>query len=146
MRIGISEAVAYRAEMFVWVLATTMPFIMLVLWSAVSSSAPVVSNSGRGYTAGTFTAYFLAVFIVRQLVSSWASWEINWEVKQGTLAMRLLRPIHPIVSYGCGNLAALPLRMVVPLPVLVIIFAVGAAGAFPTDLRLWALWGLSMLG
>ncbi len=146
MRIGISEAVAYRAEMFVWVLATTMPFIMLVLWSAVSAVAPVVSSSGRGYSAGTFTAYFLAVFIVRQLISSWASWEINWEVKQGTLAMRLLRPIHPVISYMIGNLAALPMRLVVTLPVLLIIFLVGAAGSFPTDLRIWAVWALAMIG
>jgi ABC-2 type transport system permease protein len=146
IKVGISEAVAYRAEMFVWVLATTMPFIMLVLWSAVSAVAPVVSASGRGYSAGTFTAYFLAVFIVRQLISSWASWEINWEVRQGTLSMRLLRPIHPVISYGASNLAALPMRLVVTLPVVVIIFLAGVQAAFPTDLRIWALWALAMLG
>lgn len=146
MRVGMSEAVAYRAEMFVWVLATTMPFIMLALWSAVAAVAPVVSSSGRNYSSGMFTAYFLAVFIVRQLISSWASWEINWEVRQGTLAMRLLRPIHPIVSYAAGNIAALPMRSLVTVPVVVIIFLVGVQGAFPSDLRMWALWGLAMLG
>ncbi len=146
MRIGVSEAAAYRAEMFVWVLATTMPFIMLVMWTSVAAVAPVVSASGRGYTGATFTAYFLAVFIVRQLISSWASWEINYEVRQGTLAMRLLRPIHPIVSFGMSNLAALPMRLVVTLPVVGIIFLVGAGGAFPTDPALWALWCVAMLG
>ena len=146
MRIGVSEAVAYRAEMFVWVLATTMPFIMLALWSAVAAVAPVVSSSGRSYSAGMFTAYFLAVFIVRQLISSWASWEINYEVRQGTLAMRLLRPIHPIISYAAGNLAALPMRSLVTVPVLGIIFLIGAHGAFPTDPRIWVLWCLAMLG
>jgi ABC-2 type transport system permease protein len=146
MRVGISEAVAYRAEMFVWVLATTMPFIMLALWSAVSAVAPVVSTSGRSYSAGMFTAYFLAVFIVRQLVSSWASWEINFEVRQGTLAMRLLRPIHPIVSFAAGNLAALPMRSLVTLPVVAIIFIVGVEGAFPSDPRMWALWVVAMMG
>ena len=146
MRIGVSEAVAYRAEMIVWVLATTMPFIMLALWSAVATVAPIVSNSGRTYSGGTFTAYFLAVFIVRQLVASWASWEINYEVRQGTLAMRLLRPIHPVISYASGNIAALPMRSLVTLPVVAIIFLAGVAGSFPTDLRIWALWGLSMLG
>jgi ABC-2 type transport system permease protein len=146
MKIGVSEAVAYRAEMFVWVLATTMPFIMLALWSAVAAVAPIVSHSGRTYSAGLFTAYFLAVFIVRQLISSWASWEINWEVRQGTLAMRLLRPIHPIVSYAAGNLAAMPMRSLVTLPVVIIIFLAGVQGAFPTDARIWALWCVAMLG
>ncbi len=146
MRVGAAEALAYRAEMLVWVLATTMPFIMLTLWSAVATVAPVISNSGRSYSSGMFTAYFLAVFIVRQLISSWASWEINWEVRQGTLAMRLLRPIHPIVSYATGNLAALPMRSLVTLPVVAIIFLIGVQGAFPSDPRLWALWCLAMLG
>jgi ABC-2 type transport system permease protein len=146
MRVGISEAVAYRAEMFVWVLSTTMPFVMLVMWSAVSAAVPVVSASGRSYNAGSFTAYFLAVFIVRQLVSSWASWEINYEVRQGTLAMRLLRPIHPILSYAVGNLAALPMRVVVTMPVLLVIVAVGAASSFPTDWRVWVLWAFAMTG
>lgn len=146
MRIGVSEAVAYRAEMFVWVLATTMPFIMLALWSAVAAVAPIVSSSGRSYSAGMFTAYFLAVFIVRQLISSWASWEINWEVRQGTLAMRLLRPIHPIVSYAAGNLAAMPMRSLVTLPVLLIIFLAGVQGALSNDWRMWGLWCVAMMG
>ena len=146
MRIGISEAVAYRAEMLVWVLSTTMPFVMLVMWSAVAQNAPVVSASGRGYSAGTFTAYFLAVFIVRQLIASWASWEINFEVRQGTLAMRLLRPIHPIISYAVGNLAAMPMRMVVTLPVVVVIILVGAGGSFPSDWKVWVLWVFAMIG
>lgn len=146
MRVGVAEAVAYRAEMLVWVLATTMPFIMLALWSAVSAVTPVVATGGRQYTQGMFTAYFLAVFIVRQLISSWASWEINWEVRQGTLAMRLLRPIHPVVSYAAGNLAALPMRSFVVLPVVGIIFLAGVAGSFPTDPKVWALWCFAMIG
>ena len=36
MRVGVSQAVAYRAEMLVWVLTTTMPLIMLPLWHAVA--------------------------------------------------------------------------------------------------------------
>ena len=47
LRVGVAEAVAYRAEMFVWVLATTMPLISLALWNAVAREAPV----------GRFTAH-----------------------------------------------------------------------------------------
>ena len=54
-RVGFAEVVAYRAEMLVWVLATTMPLIMLALWSAVSHDAPV----GR-FDQEDFVAYFLA--------------------------------------------------------------------------------------
>lgn len=146
MRVGVSEAIAYRAEMLVWVLGTTMPFIMMVLWRAVAEVAPIVGQSGRGYSAGAFTTYFLAVFIVRQLISAWAAWEINFELRQGTLAMRLLRPVHPIVSFAVGNLAALPMRIAVALPVLVIMLVTGLAQKLPSDWRVWAVWALSMLG
>ena len=145
LRVGLIEAIAYRAEMLVWVLATTMPLIMMMLWTAVASVAPVVSSSGRQYGSKGFVAYFLAVFIVRQLIASWASWEINFEVMHGTLSMRLLRPIHPIISFAASNVAAMPMRMVVTLPVVVIVFITGVDGSFPHHPATWALWLLSML-
>ena len=104
-KVGFSEAVAYRAEFLVWMLSTTMPLIMLALWSAVAREGPV----GR-FGEKEFVAYFLATFIVRQLTGSWAAWQMNFEIRQGTLAMRLLRPIHPMITYAVENLAAQPLR------------------------------------
>src|SRR5262249_40297690 len=83
-RIGFAEMVAFRAEMLVWVLATTMPLIMLALWSTVARDAPV----GR-FDQQDFVAYFLATFIVRQLTGAWVAWQLSFEVRTGTLAMRL---------------------------------------------------------
>ncbi len=145
MKIGFAEAVAYRGEMVIWVLATTMPFVMLSLWSAVAAGSPVV-GTGRTWTSSTFVAYFLCMFIVRQLISSWACWEINFEVRQGMLSMRLLRPIHPIVSYGASNLAYLPMRFVVTLPVVVGLLFTPGASMLSRDWRMWGLWAASMLG
>ena len=74
-RVGFAEAVAYRAEFFVWILTTTMPLIMLALWSAVAHEAPI----GR-FREGDFVAYFLATFIVRQLTSGLM--ERFWTIKR----------------------------------------------------------------
>src|SRR5688572_29209129 len=87
LRMGFTEALAYRAELLVWVLSTTMPFIMMALWTAVARDQPV-----GGMTKEGFVGYFLATFVVCQLTGAWAAWQINYEVRQGTLAMRLLRP------------------------------------------------------
>lgn len=146
MRVGFSEAVAYRAEMLVWILATTMPFIMLALWTAVARDEPVVAQSGATLGQGDFVAYFLSTFIVRQLTSSWAAWEMNFEVRQGTLSMRLLRPISPILSYAVENVAAIPMRLVVAIPVAVIALVTVGTKALPSDPGLWALYGVSLLG
>ncbi|HEX9508639.1 MAG TPA: ABC-2 family transporter protein, partial [Myxococcales bacterium] len=140
-RIGFSEAIAYRAELLVWVLSTTMPLIMLALWSAVAQDGPV----GR-FGQPQFVAYFLATFVVRQLTGAWVSWEMNFEVRQGTLAMRLLRPIHPLWSYAVENLAALPMRLLVAGPVAVIALFIVGRSQLSKDPVIWLIWCVAMLG
>src|SRR5512141_2456880 len=105
LRVGLAEAVAYRAEFLVWLLSTNMPLVMLALWSAVARDAPV----GR-FGQADFVAYYLATLVVRLLTGAWVIWEVNYEIRQGTLSFRLLRPIHPLVTYACENVGSMPLR------------------------------------
>lgn len=122
LRIGLAEAVAYRAEFLVWMLTMSLPLVMLALWAAVAREAPV----GR-FTESTFVAYYLATLIVRQLSGSWVVWELNREIREGTLALRLLRPIHPLLSHSAESLAAIPLRAVISAPLaLVLLMATGS--------------------
>ncbi|MBI3180665.1 MAG: ABC-2 family transporter protein [Myxococcales bacterium] len=146
LRVGFSEAVAYRAEMLIWVLSTTMPFVMLALWSSVAHEQPVLAESGRRFGEAEFTAYFLTTFVVRQLASSWAAWEMNYEVRTGALSMRLLRPLHPLVAYGAENIAALPMRIAVCLPVVALsLWAVGTSAVPRGGLR-WLAFLAALLG
>lgn len=140
-RVSLAQAVAYRAEMLIWVLSTTMPLVMLALWSTVAREAPV----GR-FGQAEFTAYFLSNFMVRQLTGSWAAWEINYEVRQGTLAMRLLKPIEPLMDYALENLAAMPLRVVVSIPVAAIILATLGTRYLPNDPLIWVIWLFALFG
>jgi ABC-2 type transport system permease protein len=140
-RAGFAEAVAYRAEFLVWMLSNTMPLIMLALWSAVAREAPV----GR-FGQEELVAYFLATFIVRQLTTSWAAWQMNEEIRGGSLAMRLLRPIHPMLTFAVENLAAQPLRLVVALPVAAVWLGSVGAGQLPRDPVLWAAFVAAVLG
>ena len=116
LRIGFAEAIAYRAEFVIWMLTTTMPLVMLALWTAVAREGPF----GR-FTQADFVAYYLAALIVRTLSSSWVVWEMNQEIRMGTLSLRLVRPLHPFVSYTASHLAAIPLRGAVALPIAVIL-------------------------
>jgi ABC-2 type transport system permease protein len=141
VRVGLAEAMAYRAELLVWVLTTTMPLVMLPLWQAVAETGPV-----QGFTAEDFTAYFLATFVVRQITSAWASWSINFEVRNGTLALRLMRPIHPFWAYAIENLAALPLRLAVALPVALLALALTSADRVTHDPAMFAIVLASLAG
>ena len=141
LRAGALESLAYRGEMLVWALTTTMPLIMYAFLGAVAREKPL----GR-FDEEHLLAYFLATFIVRQLTSSWASWQINAEVRDGTLSARLLRPIHPLFAYAAESLAIIPLRLVLALPVAVLLLALAGPRALTHDPAIWALWTTSMLG
>jgi ABC-2 type transport system permease protein len=141
VRVGFAEALAYRAEMIVWMLTTTMPLVSLALWSAVAAEAPV----GR-FGPADFVAYFLAALVVRQLTSSWLVWQLNQEIRQGALSQRLLRPIHPLLHYSAENLAALPLRAALAVPVAAVAIVVVGGSHFARDPVVLAVVAASLFG
>ncbi len=132
-KLSFAEAAAFRAEMLIWVLSTTMPLVMLPLWVAVAEEAPL-----HGFGEARFTAYFLATFIVRQMTAAWASWSFNYEVRSGSMSMRLLRPIHPLWTYAAENISAMPMRIVISFPVGVIALLVTEGRFAPSHWVHWA--------
>lgn len=128
LRIGVSETLAYRAEFFVWMLTTSLPLVMLALWTAVAAEAPF-----RGYQSEDFVAYYLCALIARNLTGSWVYWHIEDEVRRGVLSLRLLRPMHPFLTYGATHLASVPLRGAIALPVAVILLVSSGSSELTRD-------------
>ena len=141
LSIGFASSVAYRAEFLVWMLSTNMPIIMLLLWSAVAEEAPL----GR-MGPSQLGAYFLAVLVVRLLTSCWVVWEMNWEVRRGYLGMRLLRPMHPFLSYAADHVAAIPLRVLMSVPIALLALWWLGAGQLSGDVVHWLAWPLTVVG
>lgn len=112
-RVSLAGVVAYRAEMVIWILTSTMPLIMLAMWNAVVEEAPLM-----GFGPTEITRYFAATLVVRQLTSSWLLWELNHDIRTGGLSMKLLRPMHPLWVHAADMIAAMPTRVVVLLPLL----------------------------
>ena len=140
LRTGFAEAVAYRAEFLIWMFTTNMPLVMLAIWAAAARSGPV-----GGYSQEGFAAYYLAALLVRLMTGAWVVWEMTMEIRQGTLALRLLRPIHPLLQWSADNLAAIPMRGVVAIPVVAILLYV-ARGQLSHDWFSWALLCPALLG
>lgn len=140
-RVSVADAVAYRAEMLVWILSTTMPLVMMPLWLGVVRGGPV-----EGMGAAQIVAYFLSTFIVRQLTSCWAAWQINLEVRQGTLQTRLLRPVHPVLMIAVEHLGTVPMRTVVALPVATTLLIVLGRDELPGTAVGWLLFVAAILG
>ncbi len=141
IRVGLAESVAYRAEMLVWLLSTTMPLVMLALMTAVARDAPL----GR-FGQADFTAYYLAALVVRLVTGAWVIWELNYEIRQGTLAFRLLRPLHPLVAYAAENVGAMPLRFLMVIPIAGIALGVTGGQRLAADPLLLALFPVTLVG
>lgn len=139
--IGLAEVVAYRAEFFIWILTTNLPLVNLVLWRAVAADGPV----GR-FGQPEFTAYFLGALVVRLITGSWVIWQLNFDIRNGTLAARLLRPMHPLLAYAAQHLAAIPMRILVVSPIVAILFATGGEAAHLSDPSTLAAFLLSLAG
>jgi ABC-2 type transport system permease protein len=118
-----------------------MPLVMLALWAAAAGEGRV----GR-YGTAEFTAYFLAALVVRLLTGAWVIWELNTEIRQGTLSQRLLRPIHPLWAYACENLAAVPLRALLSLPVALVLLLSSGGGLLTREPLRWLLFPASVAG
>lgn len=116
VRVGVAGVSAYRAEMVIWILSATMPLVMLALWDAVAAGGAVA-----GLTAVDLGRYFVATLIVRQLSSAWLLWELNHEIRTGRLSTKLLKPMHPLVQHAVEMVVALPLRMAVLSPLLLVL-------------------------
>jgi ABC-2 type transport system permease protein len=141
LRVGLADALAYRAEFLVWVLAYTMPVIMLALWSSVASEGKV----GR-FGEEDFRAYFFATLLVRLGTGAWVVWELNAEVRLGTLQTRLLRPLHPLLAHLFENVAALPMRLVLLIPIAASFLLIFGPVSFSADPLQLALVPVSLVG
>jgi ABC-2 type transport system permease protein len=99
---GFQQAAQYRVQSLLWMLFSIVrPVIFLAAWVAVA-----VAQGGdiAGYKVGDFAAYYVCMTFVSQLVMAWNSHEFEWEVNQGRLSAKLLRPLHPLHYSVVDNL------------------------------------------
>jgi ABC-2 type transport system permease protein len=111
-----TRLLAYRAEMLIWILAASFPLVMLALWNAVAQD-----NASLEMTSQDISQYFAVTLLVRQLTGCWIIWQLNLDIRNGTLSAQLLRPVNPLVVNAIWMLAALPLRVAYLTPVLLIL-------------------------
>jgi ABC-2 type transport system permease protein len=68
------------------------------------------------------------------------------DVRDGTLAARLVRPVHPVLGYATEGLATTPLRALVSIPVAVLLLVMQGTGELSSDAAIWLLFGVSLVG
>jgi ABC-2 type transport system permease protein len=103
----------YRAELLLWALSGSLPFILMGVWSQAAS------QGNFGLSSMEFGRYFLANFLIRQLTVVWVIWDFEREISDGKLSFRLLQPIDPVWHHVWSHLG----ERVARLPFIVILVA-----------------------
>jgi ABC-2 type transport system permease protein len=150
---------AYRAEIYLWVLANILPFIMMSIWMTAAQSGG--SQGNFSMSPVEYARYFIAVFCVRQFSIVWMIYEFEWYVVEGRLTYLLLRPFNPVWQFVGAHLAEqlarLPFFVIIvvlffciypgalwlPSPGAILVGVIATYAAFA--LRFSIAWCLSML-
>lgn len=112
LRIAIAEIAEYRALTFIWMLAGTLPVLMMFVWMSAVGTGEIA-----GYRATDFAGYFMLAFLAGQLTQVWVIWALDEDIRQGKLSIQLVRPIDPIITYVTFNVAANGMRLPIALAV-----------------------------
>jgi ABC-2 type transport system permease protein len=110
---------AYRAEIILWILTGSVPLIMLAVWVGKAQAAGGAVGS---FTAPDFAAYFLSAWLSQQLIVAWVSWELDQQIRLGTLSPKLLRPMNVFWEHVAAHLA----ERLVRLPIVLLVLLVGS--------------------
>jgi len=119
LRIAFLGQIQYRASSLIWMIGMLLePLVFLVVWS---TAAAAKGGEVAGFDAREFAAYYITLLVVNHLTFSWIMHTFQYRIQYGSLAFELLRPLHPIHTDLCDNLAYKALMMVVVTPAVVLL-------------------------
>jgi len=127
---GFQQAAQYRIQSLLWMLfAIIRPVIFLAAWVAVA-----IAQGGdiAGYKVGDFAAYYVCMTLVGQITMAWNSHEFEWEVNQGRLSAKLLRPLHPL-HYSVVENIIFKLNTLPVLGVILILISISFGAIYRTQ-------------
>jgi ABC-2 type transport system permease protein len=109
---------AYRAEIVIWIFTGSIPLIMLAVWIGKATAS---GGAVGGFTPERFAAYFLSAWLSQQMVVAWVAWELDFQIRQGLLSPKLLRPLDPFWEHMAAHFT----ERLVRAPFMLIIIAAG---------------------
>ena len=119
----------YRAELILWALSSSLPFILMGAWMQASTT------HAMALTPDDFARYFLTVFVVRQLTVVWVIWELEVDVVKGRLSRALLAPMDPAVRYLLAHVAERGARLPFTFALIALFFLLYPSSFFVPSLE-----------
>lgn len=128
---GMQETATYRVNWIFYILGSVIGcFVSYFIWNAVFLSGN--SESMNGFTMPQMVVYIFLMFITSTIVGSDAAYVVGEEVRDGSIAMRLLKPVSYNATFlfqELGNKLLTEMVLLVPLIIGVEIVRAALSGA-----------------
>jgi ABC-2 type transport system permease protein len=149
LRVYYARSIEYRGQLLIWILSSVLPLVMMFVWVALAES----QGSINGYGSADFISYYLMVTLFRRLTGAWIFWDVDSDIRTGTMSPQLLKPLHPLHHSLAKVLSSKPIQIAIVLPPIVLAsLLLSSRYALHYDLRLFnlvwvalATWGALLL-
>ena len=147
MKAGIQSLIAYRMNFFGFVIGGLIYcFVMYYLWKAVFKSSG--GTDFMGFSMVDMTLYLFLSSVTNHLTFSSAGDNVGEEIKDGSISMRLIKPVNTDLSYLSNELGSTFLTFIVfalPMIVGIEIYRFFAVGNVMFDWLNFALYLVSVM-
>jgi ABC-2 type transport system permease protein len=127
---SVARAVAYRAQLSIWILTSLFPLVLLAVWlSLVDEVGPA-----DGWTRSDFIAYYVAAAVLFHITSSFVTWQWDDDIRSGDLSFRLLKPVSPIHHFVAMDLGFKLVTAAVLVPLVVVVAFVVDGVRYSSDI------------
>lgn len=114
---GMQETTTYRANWIFLMLGNVLGcFVSYFIWNAVFTSGG--GETMNGFTMPQMVVYIFLMFLTTTLISSGGTYDIGEEIRDGSIAMRIIKPISYNATFlfqELGNKAMTVCILIVPL-------------------------------
>lgn len=89
---GMQETITYRANWFFLMIGNVIGcFVSYFIWKAVFVSSE--DTALNGFTLPQMVVYIFLMFLTSTLISSGGTYDVGEEIRDGSIAMRIIKPI-----------------------------------------------------
>ncbi len=117
----IQNSFQYRGQLFFWVIVEVLFLgILFFLWQAIFTGQDIIGS----YTFAGIMTYYVAVFVVEMIASSYNEYNMEEIIRDGKLNKYLVRPMSFFWYRVFSDLGWKVSKLVVTLPVFVLVLFV----------------------
>ena len=118
---GIQGATTYRVNFIAWFIGDIMIcFVMYYVWRAVFLSSG--SDTFNGFTMTDMVVFLFVSNLTGYLTGSEGSYEVGEEIRDGTIAMRLIKPVSYNATFLFQELGnKLPTEIAIAVPMIILV-------------------------